>query len=412
MNVSRSLIAFALTSALGIATGGCKDDSAPAPAATATPEPSGSTASADPAKTVGKRLGPAGKMDPHVMKAYRADVCYFGTLSLKQARDAYVASLGGAEPSADKVPNFGQPKPEEAEKPAADAPQGDDKAKDPRGLITKKALEARRKASMRAPHERNARSCSVAAGLRTPPVEGLDAVLAEFAPFAVQLAKDLTAASVYYQREQHKEDQFAKGKEYHTKLLAHFEKLDKLHGKLGEEIAKWREAAPPPVDKEPEAPAEQTDKDKEMAVQNAEARRLGNAAFRESREVMLMLASAEPDTAAVKEKLAKVTEATEALKKFGSENKENTWPKIMVASLEAFIKAFKDRSEADELKDPSARIELINMTTRLIEARHRALTRAFMTRGRGFQNTRLRPRVLPPGHPGMNPKAQPQKKQE
>jgi len=404
MNVSRSLIALALISALGVPAGGCKDDSTPVATETPSPETSASTAAAvDPAKGLKKRLGPLGKMDPHVMKAYRADVCYFGTLSLKQARDAYMASLGGAEPGPDKVPNFGQPKVEEAKPETA--------PKDPRALMTKKALESRRKASMRAPHERNARSCSVAAGLRIPAVEGLDSVLSEFAPFAVQLSKDLTAASVYYQREQYKEDKFAKGKDFHTKLLAQFEKLDKLHDKVGAEVAAWRKASPPPVDKEPVVDAEPTAKDKAMTADNAAARTLGNAAFKESREIMLMLASAEPDAAAIKERLAKVEEASKALKKFGDEHKENTWPKIMVASLEAFIKTVGDRAESNQLKDPGARIELINMTTRLIESRHRALTRAFMTRGRGFQSTRLRPRIMPPGHPGMNPKAQPKKKE-
>ena len=41
----------------------------------------------------------------------------------------------------------------------------------------------------------------------------VDAALAAFAPFAVELAKDIATAQNYYQREEYKKDSFAKGKE-------------------------------------------------------------------------------------------------------------------------------------------------------------------------------------------------------
>jgi hypothetical protein len=52
---------------------------------------------------------PVPKVEPQAMKEYRVDVCYFGTLTLKQARDAYFASLGKDEPSEKKIPSFGVP---------------------------------------------------------------------------------------------------------------------------------------------------------------------------------------------------------------------------------------------------------------------------------------------------------------
>src|SRR6185437_8154906 len=53
-------------------------------------------------------MGPI-RVDPQEIKNYRVDVCYYGTLSLRQARDAYLASLGKDEPSEKKIPYFGTP---------------------------------------------------------------------------------------------------------------------------------------------------------------------------------------------------------------------------------------------------------------------------------------------------------------
>src|SRR5262245_48202280 len=88
--------------AAALAAVGCKKDE-PTP----TPEPTSSA----PAPIRGKGpirppMGPLARVDPQVMKEYRADVCYFGTLTLKQARDAYVASMGKDEPSEKKMPSF------------------------------------------------------------------------------------------------------------------------------------------------------------------------------------------------------------------------------------------------------------------------------------------------------------------
>src|SRR4051812_45520803 len=48
-------------------------------------------------------MGPMAKIDPQAMKDYRLDICHYGTLSLRQARDAYFASLGKEEPSEKKI---------------------------------------------------------------------------------------------------------------------------------------------------------------------------------------------------------------------------------------------------------------------------------------------------------------------
>ncbi|MFO0549484.1 MAG: DUF3829 domain-containing protein [Polyangiaceae bacterium] len=94
-----SLTALALV--LGTTAAGCGDNPAAGPEGSA----SGSNAKAKP-------LPQPKKVDPTITMTFRADECYLGALSLKHAREAYLASLGGAEPSADKIPEFGlEPRP-------------------------------------------------------------------------------------------------------------------------------------------------------------------------------------------------------------------------------------------------------------------------------------------------------------
>ncbi|MFO0762228.1 MAG: hypothetical protein U0359_37660 [Byssovorax sp.] len=86
-------------------TAGCKKDEPPKP------DPSASAAapinSAKGKLNMRGPLGPMAKIDPQAMKDYRLDICYYGTFTLRQARESYLASLGKDEPSEKKIPNFG-----------------------------------------------------------------------------------------------------------------------------------------------------------------------------------------------------------------------------------------------------------------------------------------------------------------
>src|SRR5687768_5558722 len=89
---TRSLAA--VLAVIGAGAVGCGDNPAgPDPAGSA----SGKPAAANQVK----------KPDPLVTKTFKAESCYYGALSLKLARTAYMDSLGDAEPSKDKVPDFG-----------------------------------------------------------------------------------------------------------------------------------------------------------------------------------------------------------------------------------------------------------------------------------------------------------------
>lgn len=458
MILRRSLVPLALMSLAIAASAGCKDDPPPP-----TPEPASSAAAGNRAKQQTMRNAPAPipKVEPQAMKEYRVDVCYFGTLTLKQARDAYFTSLGKDEPSEKKIPSFGVPQPPTppgaaTSSPAA-APKTDDKgakpvsptapgakpaspttpaakpaaaptatptaaapkatgeaaAGKPAGETPKTAAatpppvkpgpmqagagatadarpEIRRPfdVAMRAPHDRNARACTVAAGLKDFAMPQVDEALAAFAPFAVELARDINAANQYYQREEYKKDSFEKGKEYHKKLTAQFDKLDELSDKLGAAIADWHKTHPPDPEK--------LDPGQKLAL----------AAFGDAREILLGILPKKIDTAAYKERIAKLEKSVEALKAHGTANTADPWPKFLSPSLDAYIKTAKEAEPKVSEKgvQQDAFLNLITGYTSIIEANYRALSRALIAKGQTME-PRMRP-VIPPVSPGQVPGAE------
>ena len=238
---SRSLIPVGLLALLLSSTAGCKKDEPPKP----DPAVAAASASAKGKMNVRGPLGPMAKIDPQAMKDYRLDICYYGTFTLRQARDSYFASLGKDEPSEKKIPNFGiasppattpttapsgsakagvpSPNPSaNVAPPASGSPRiGAAKPPTPTGLPLKNPPGAasgtipgadRRPLdfAMRAPHERNARACTAAAALKEPAMGDVDLAVGAYAPFAVDLAKDISAANNYYTRGEYKDDAFAK----------------------------------------------------------------------------------------------------------------------------------------------------------------------------------------------------------
>jgi hypothetical protein len=428
------------------ASAGCKDDPPPP-----TAEPASSAAPGDRAKQQTMRSPPAPvpKVEPQAMKEYRVDVCYFGTLTLKQARDAYFASLGKDEPSEKKIPSFGVPQtppgaaapgtsasptaPKTGDKgakpasptapaakstaaakatPAAPKPTGEAAAKlgvdvpkvaAPTTPSAKPSIMPQAGAgatadmrpdlrkpfdiSMRAPHDRNARACTVAAGLKDFAMPQVDEALAAFAPFAVDLARDINAANQYYQREEFKKDSFEKGKEYHKKLVGQFDKLDELSDKLGAAITEWHKTHPPDQEK--------LDPGQKLAL----------TAFNDARDILLGVLPKKIDTGAYKERIAKLEKSIEALKAHGTANANDPWPKFLGPSLDAYAKTAKEAeakvSEKSVAQD--AFLNLITGYTSIIEANYRALSRALIAKGQTVE-PRMRPVIPSPGQaPGAAP---------
>jgi hypothetical protein len=368
---------------------GCKKDEAP------TPGPDQASSALTIASGKGKLplrtpLAPIPKYDPLDMKLYRLDVCYFGTLTLRQARDAYLGSLGKDEPSEKKIPSFGAPgmppptlaappKGSAAAVPAA--PKGTSVAVAPTAGAAaaptpsvaaaptgSAAAPSRRMVDLgtRAPHERNARACTLAQGLKEPAMPEIDPALAAFAPYALELARNIAAASVYYQREEYKKDNFEKGKELHKKLVADFAKLDELSEKLGGAISTWR--------KDHVADPSKLDEGEKLAL----------AAYNEARGLMLSLLPKKIDTAAYKESVGRFEKSVEALKTYGTNKTDDPWPKITAPSFDAFVKAVKEaegKIDAEKGVAPEAYLSAVNNFTSLVEAKHRALSRALIAKG-------------------------------
>ncbi len=368
----RSLCSIALV-LVASGAAGCKEDPPPPQ-----PEPASSAAANKGKASLRTPVSPLKKVDPQSLKEYRVDVCYFGTLSLKQARDAYLASLGKDEPSEKKIPKFGT---EELAK-AGDPPKGLLPAKPPvpgaaapapapggaAGAKTGPGKDDRRpfNFSARAPHERNARACTVALSLKEPAMPDVDTALAEYAPFATDLAKTIASAANYYQREEHKKDSFAKGKELHAKLIADFQKLDAHSDKLGLAVSSWHSSHMPDLAK--------ADEGEKAAI----------TALEDARALMVMLSSKNVDPAAVKTALQKVETSAAALKTHGTTHQTDPWSKIMTPALDGFlrdVKAAEPKLTDQGISSPALFLPVVTSFVSVIEGKHRALSRSLMAKG-------------------------------
>ncbi|MFO0762229.1 MAG: DUF3829 domain-containing protein [Byssovorax sp.] len=220
---------------------------------------------------------------------------------------------------------------------------------------------------MRAPHERNARACTAAAALKEPAMGDVDAALGAYAPFVVELSKDIAAANNYYQHEDFKNDAFAKGKELHKKLLEEFGKLDELQDKLGAALVAWRKDHP--------ADGAKTDEgDKES-----------RPAFDAAVSTLLSVVGKTPDKEAFKTNLDKVEKGLEALKAFSQSHPADSWSKIMIGPFDAFLRSAKEVKITDKGVDPDGFLSLVNSMTGLVEARQRAISRAMINKGQTVQ---------------------------
>ena len=385
---SRTFVSVALTALFLGSVSGCTKNEPP------TPDPSAAAASnsalvARPKLNVRSPMGPMARIDPAAMKDYRIDICYYGTLSLRQARDSYLASLGKSEPSEKKIPNFGAPNVDGAKPAASASPAAPPKAPAP---ASKPAASGAPSATqpgpavparpfdfaLRAPHERNARACTASMALKDPAMPGVDEALAVFGPFSVELAKDIATATSYYQREEYKKDSFAKGLELHKKLLEEFAKLDDQHDKLGAALDAYRKAhAPGPTKVD-------------------EGEKITSDTFENARKVVMAVADKKTDVAAYKANVDKLDKSVEALKTFSSSHASDTWSKIMAAPFEAFLHAAKDAKVSEKGVNAEDYLNLVTNFTGLIEARQRGLQRAMITKGQ------VTP-VIPP--PAMAPPA-------
>lgn len=412
-----SLRSISVPIALLVATAaiGCGEDK-PKPDPSATATSATATASAKGRINMRTPLAPTVKVDPQANKEYRVDVCYFGTMTLRQAREAYLASLGGAEPSDKKIPNFGGAVPTTAKPatpPATSAPPGSTAAPAAKPSAAPSGAAAAPSAkpsaapsgaaaapgakptepmgrrpfdvALRAPHERNARACSVAAGLKDAPMGEVDTALAAYAPYAVELAKAIAATTTYYQREEYKKDSFAKGKELHKQLTEGFQKLDEMSDKLGAAIEAWRKAHP----------ADQAKMD--------EGEKLAATAYDDARDLMLAVNIKKANVQAFKDAAGRLEKSAEALKTYAQSHPTDPWGKMMAAPLESLNKAAKeaDAKVSEKGVDGDTYLMLVNSFVGVVEQKYRALSRATTMKAAkpAASGEPAAPSGAPAGHP-------------
>lgn len=404
---SRSLIPIGLTALFLTGVSGCKKSDPPAP------ERETTASSAAPAQSRGSTAS-GNRIDPQTLKNYRLDVCYYGTLTLQQARESYFASLGKDEPSEKKIPTFGFPLASK-QAPGAAAPSSSasaDKAPpgqkapvaagsavpvapfagNPHALPNPSASADGKQAGMaspserrafefntRAPYERSARGCNAAQLLKDPPMGEVDAALAAYTTFANALAKDITVTSAYYISEGYKADKFAKGKELHKQLVDEFQKLDELRDKLGNAIAAWRKEHPVDTNKQDES------------------EKIVYGAVEDAKEVLMAVSLKKIE--GYDAKVEKLDKSIGSLKEFSSSHASDPWSKIMVGPFDAFLRSVKDAKMTPSGVPSESLLSIINSFSILLESRNRANSRALTVKAKS-----LLPRVpasaLPPGHPG------------
>lgn len=438
--LKRSMVAMtALTMGLGLIA--CGDDPPAGPEASAA-----SASGARPAMTG----DPAKRPDPLVTKTYRAEACYYGSLALKQARDAYLASLAGGEPSADKIPQFGAD-PDDAAKAAPGVPPTPAPTGAPTAAATA-APTATAKATTAPTAKATATSKATAMASGTPAATGtgtaaasappagsaptrmppgnmkqqvrfdqfirhcntaisvkdaadpdLDAALKDFSDYALPLSKLITEANQYYGGEI--KDNFEKGKQYHACLTGTgscevkdknakpvtnaWPQLDERLAKLKAAVDKFKGAKP--VDK----------------AGFEESQKVSDQAVAEATELLLAFDAKPVDTAKAKAAIGKLEATTEKLKAFGdNKDKPDPWGKAVPPQLSLLITEAKALADKPADQIPPAKIyKIVSIHNRVLEKNFSALQTKLREAGGGGRGqvgpgprNKVTPK-LPPAHP-------------
>ncbi|MFO0616706.1 MAG: DUF3829 domain-containing protein [Polyangiaceae bacterium] len=412
---------------------GCHDEPQQTPSTALTPTALSST---DPHAGMNRQVD----IPPLVQKTNLATLCAYGTLSLRNARAAYLGSLGNSEPGPDKIPDFGQtpspgtnaappasgsaapssapssapsakapPKATPAKSAAASAPPASASpaasaapsstavAKSTEGTppVSGKAIPERRLVGVR--YQQYTKYCQLLASTKEPASPQLDALMPEYAPLVTELAKDLTEASMYYQQATYKSDDFAKGRELHKKILDAFGKLDAIQVKVLAALA----------DLESTQPIDRSAWTESQKLSNA----FNTAAF----GYFLHVNGPTLDWKAAKEDLTKIDAALKAFSDYkaqkddaGNDHARDPFVQRCLANAEQFAQLA--HTMYDEGKDqnrvvPAQGIALTNFVDRLISNDSAAMGLSFGVGPQSFTDKgRLR---MPGGRPGSPMRARP-----
>ncbi len=363
--------------------GACKEDPPPPPL----PEPARSGKAAGNAQ--GKK-GPKNrftdsrvpKITPATTKAYRVESCYFGSLGLRVARDAYAKSLGGAEPGPNKIPEFGDypenRKLAEAAKKRQEAAKKRDAEAATRGAAGVPKRRPMVGPTPQIPFLRHLQSCRVSKTLKQPKLEALDKAIADFEQYVSPLQRTLLDAHRYYARKRFEKDDFKRSKKLHENLVKGFAELDDKLAAFHTAVAAWRAEGP--------APTEKLDEGGTVALR----------AVGEARALTFLFLAETLDGEAIKEGLEQVRKTNEELKARSEGGRKEVFSKFLPPKLQIFIDAVQEASKATAKLTPEQAYPVTAAMTGILEANHRALGQLLRQRGdtKAGRPTRLvNPRV-------------------
>lgn len=338
-----------MLAALGAVLVACKSDPPPPPIPA--PETDASTAAS------GAKSGPGedfrfkgGKPDisDETAKNYNAELCYFGTVGLLYARDSYTASLGGAEPGANKIPSFG-------------AYENPDKRRRKGG---KKERPATARSRQMIPFYRFVNSCTTLTRAENPANAELDAAAKDYAPFIKALNKSIMDSSRYYNRKAYEKDDGARGKKLHAELTENVAQLDAKVAAMGAAVFAWHGALGP-------QPEELDD-----------AGKLAATAVSDARALTMLLLTDPVDAAAVNTAIEKLEQSAKKLEDV--QDKQSAHGKIVPRRLKPLIDAAKEvvgKIDGNKLAiEYSHKVAL--RYAHLLEANHRALGQYLRKQGK------------------------------
>jgi hypothetical protein len=370
---------WALVALGAVLLAGCRDEP---------PSPAGASGSA---ASSGKRANPEGdaargraqRVSPEAQKLFRVEVCAFGTLGLLDVRDAYLKSLGGAEPGPKKIPSFGidqgataapsdgkapAKSGEGAQAPGKPAPSSTPTASGSASTQpqTPPRLDTSWLVSSTLPFNQALHSCTIAKKLAQPPAPELDAEMERYDQAVTEIHKLVVEAHDYYQGKNYESDAFKHGKELHAQLVKAFAQLDERMSALGTALEAWHKQLP----KTPDT-LDANGQLSESAV--GEARALA----------VLLLSKPEPTPDAVKQAIDRLKSAADALEAAGAKDAAAPHPLLVAPALRELLDKAAVAQQQLESKalTPRAVREVAGRYAGTVDASQRALSRLLGVRG-------------------------------
>ena len=381
------------TIACGALVSGCKDDPPPPPL----PPPPSATVADVKARPVDATMREAPAFSDATGKRFRVELCRYGALGLQVSHEAYLASLAGKEPSAERLPSFGE-FPENDDGSAKDASPVPSAAPGATAAASGQARTMPRIApsvtlhppvpppaavdpsllATRLPFTRYLGACAPSPGEAAD--EGIDKALIEFQPYAMELQRDIVAAQRYYGTKQHEQDKFERGKASHKELLARFGELDAKLAAFGKAFDAWETGLGHPPEK--------LDKAGEVAF----------TALGKARALAALVFADKLDADALKKAHHELFQAKTALEAAGNEDAKSPHPLELVPRLSKLLDASSEAQRAAKagVITTKARYLVAWRMTDVVEADHRALAQLLRMTGQTRPSgplTTVRPRI-------------------